>query len=48
MDFASRVDLRKGGIRALQSMAKAGAFDEICSRDEAVCSFKSYLEASEQ
>ena len=28
MDFASRVDLRKGGIRALQSRAKAGAFDE--------------------
>ena len=48
MDFASRVDLRKGGIRALQSMAKAGAFDEICSRDEAVSSIKSYLEASEQ
>jgi len=48
MDFASRVDLRKGGIRSLQSMAKAGAFDEICSRDEAVSSIKSYLEASEQ
>ena len=48
MDFASRVDLRKGGIRSLQSMAKAGAFDEICSRDEAVSSVKSYLEASEQ
>ena len=48
MDFASRVDLRKGGIRSLQSMAKAGAFDEICSRDEAVSSVRSYLEASEQ
>ena len=48
MDFASRVDLRKGGIRSLKSMAKAGAFDEICSRDEAVSSVKSYLEASEQ
>ena len=48
MDFASRVDLRKGGIRSLQSMAKAGAFDEICTRDEAVSSIKSYLEASEQ
>ena len=48
MDFASRVDLRKGGIRSLQSMAKAGAFDEICSRDEAVSSVKNYLEASEQ
>ncbi|RPG44920.1 MAG: DNA polymerase III subunit alpha [Gammaproteobacteria bacterium TMED112] len=48
MDFASRVDLRKGGIRALQSMAKAGTFDEICSRDEAVSSIKNYLEASEQ
>ena len=40
MDFASRVDLRKGGIRALQSMAKAGAFDEICSRDEAVAQLR--------
>ena len=48
MDFASRIDLRKGGIRSLQSMAKAGAFDEICSRDEAVSSIKNYLEASEQ
>ena len=48
MDFASRIDLRKGGIRALQSMAKAGVFDEICARDEAVCSIKNYLEASEQ
>ncbi len=48
MDFASRIDLRKGGIRSLQSMAKAGAFDEICSRDEAVSSVKNYLEASEQ
>ena len=48
MDFASRIDLRKGGIRSLQSMAKAGAFDDICSRDEAVSSIKNYLEASEQ
>ena len=24
MDFASRVDLRKGGIRALNSLAKSG------------------------
>ena len=48
MDFASRVDLRKGGIRALNSLAKAGAFDDLCSRDEAVSSIKNYLEASEQ
>ena len=48
MDFASRVDLRKGGIRALNSLAKSGAFDDLCSRDEAVSSIKNYLEASEQ
>tara|TARA_B100002052_G_scaffold130521_1_gene119803 strand:- start:3152 stop:6589 length:3438 start_codon:yes stop_codon:yes gene_type:complete len=48
MDFATRVDLRKGGIRSLKSMAKAGAFDCLCSRDEAVSSINSYLEASEQ
>ena len=48
MDFASRVDLRKGGIRALNSLAKSGAFDDLCSRDEAVSSIKQYLEASEQ
>jgi len=48
MDFASRVDLRKGGIRSLKSMAKAGAFDCICSRDEAVSSIQSYLEVSDQ
>ena len=30
MDFASRVDLRKGGIRALNSLAKSGAFDDFC------------------
>ena len=48
MDFASRVDLRKGGIRALNSLAKSGAFDDLCSRDEAISSIKNYLEASEQ
>ena len=48
MDFASRVDLRKGGIRALQSLAKSGAFDGICERDLAISSIRNYLEASEQ
>ena len=48
MDFASRVDLRKGGIRSLKSMAKAGTFDSLCGRDEAVSSIQSYLEASDQ
>ena len=32
----------------IRDRAKAGAFDEICSRDEAVSSVKNYLEASEQ
>ena len=36
MDLASRVDLRKGGKRALESMAKAGVFDDFCSRNEAI------------
>ncbi len=48
MDFASRIDLRKGGIRSLQSLAKSGAFDEIADRDLAVSSMRNYLEASEQ
>ena len=48
MDFASRIDLRKGGIRSLQSLAKSGAFDEIVDRDLAVSSMRNYLEASEQ
>ena len=48
MDFATRVDLRKGGIRALQSLAKSGAFDGICDRDIAISSMRNYLEASEQ
>ena len=48
MDFASRVDLRKGGIRSLQSLAKSGAFDEIADRDLSVSSMRNYLEASEQ
>ena len=48
MDFASRIDLRKGGIRSLQSLAKSGAFDDIADRDLAVSSMRNYLEASEQ
>ena len=48
MDFASRVDLRKGGIRSLKSMAKAGTFDNICKRDEAISSIQACLELSAQ
>ncbi len=48
MDFASRVDLRKGGIRSLKSMAKAGAFDNICKRDEAISSIQACLDLSAQ
>ena len=48
IDLASRIDLRKGGIRSLQSLAKSGAFDEICNRDEAIHNIRSYLVVSEQ
>ena len=48
IDLASRIDLRKGGIRSLQSLAKSGAFDEICNRDEAIQNIRNYLVVSEQ
>ena len=48
MDLASRVDLRKGGKRALESMAKAGVFDDFCSRNEAISMILKVLEASDQ
>ena len=48
MDLASRVDLRKGGKRALESMAKAGVFDDFCNRNEAISMILKVLEASDQ
>ena len=48
MDLASRVDLRKGGKRALESMAKAGVFDDFCGRNEAISMILKVLEASDQ